>query len=56
MKIELLRRLCAKLKKVLADQMLEASALRASLCQKNGSARRQARSRRVNSSLGCRRP
>lgn len=37
----------AKLKKLLADQMLEASALR-ELLSKNGRARRQARSRRAS--------
>ncbi len=38
----------AKLKKLLADQMLEAAALR-ELLEKNGRARRQARSRRASS-------
>jgi putative transposase len=38
----------AKLKKLLAEQMLDAAAL-CGLCQKNGRARRQARRRRASS-------
>jgi putative transposase len=37
----------ARLKKLLAEQMLDAAAMR-SWCQKNGRARRQARSRRAS--------
>src|SRR4249920_1226574 len=37
----------AKLKKLLAEQMLDAAALRELLSKKNGRARRQARSRRA---------